>query len=60
MKEKLTNCPDGTLRSALYKALGDRIDTITVADILKEIEVLTVVNKVQQLGKIRDRVPTLD
>jgi hypothetical protein len=48
MKDQLTNCPDDSLRSALYKALGDRVDTISVADLLKEIEVLAVVNKVQQ------------
>jgi hypothetical protein len=27
---------------------GDRVDTISVADMLKEIEVLALVNKVQQ------------
>ena len=48
LKDQLTNCPDDTLRSALYKALGDRIDTIAMMDLLKEIEVLAVVNKVQQ------------
>jgi hypothetical protein len=26
LKDQLTNCPDDTLSSALYKALGDRID----------------------------------
>jgi hypothetical protein len=40
LKDQLTNCPDRTLRSALYKALGDRIDTISVTDLMKEIEVL--------------------
>jgi hypothetical protein len=44
LRDHLTNCPDDTLRSVL----GDRIDTISVADLLKEIEVLAVVNKVQQ------------
>jgi hypothetical protein len=48
LKDQLTNCPDDNLRSAVYKALGDRIDTISVTDLLKEIEVLAVVNKVQQ------------
>ena len=43
LKDQLTNCPDETLRGALYKALGDRIDTISVPDLLKEIEVLAVV-----------------
>jgi hypothetical protein len=48
LKDQLTNCPNDTLRSAVYKALGDRIDTISVTDLLKEIEVLAVINKVQQ------------
>jgi hypothetical protein len=38
LKDQLTNCPDDSLRSALYKALGDRINTISVVDLLKEIE----------------------
>jgi hypothetical protein len=29
LKDQLTNCPDNSLRSALYKSLGDRIDTIS-------------------------------
>jgi hypothetical protein len=45
LKDQLTNCPDDTLRSALYKALGDRINTISVTDLLKEIEVLVVVRQ---------------
>jgi hypothetical protein len=48
LRDQLTNCPDDTLSSVLYKALGDRIDTISVADLMKEIEVLAVLNKVQQ------------
>jgi hypothetical protein len=43
LKDQLRNWPDETLRGALYKALGDRIDTISVPDLLKEIEVLAVV-----------------
>jgi hypothetical protein len=55
LKDQLTNCPDDTLRSALYKALGDRIETISVTDLLKEIEVLAVVrqsNNVNTLAMI--------
>jgi hypothetical protein len=55
LKDQLTNCPDDTLRSAVYKALGDRIDTISVTDLLKEIEVLAVVrqsNNVNTLAMI--------
>jgi hypothetical protein len=50
-KDQLTNCPDDTLRSALYKAMGDRIDTISVTDLMQEIKVLAMmgqVNNVQQ------------
>jgi hypothetical protein len=42
LKDQLTNCPNDSLRNALYKALGDRIDTINVADLMKEIEELAV------------------
>jgi hypothetical protein len=55
MSKMATNCPDETLRSALHKALGDRIDTISVTDLLKEIEVLAVVrqsNNVNTLAMI--------
>jgi hypothetical protein len=55
MSKMATNCPDETLRSALHKALGDRIDTISVMDLLKEIEVLAVVrqsNNVNTLAMI--------
>ena len=34
------HCPDDTLINAPDKALGDRVDNISVADLLKEIEVL--------------------
>jgi hypothetical protein len=37
LRDQLTNCPDDTLRSVLHKALGDRIDTISVTDLLMEI-----------------------
>ena len=40
LKDQLTNCPNDSLINALYKALGDRIDTINVDDLMKEIEEL--------------------
>jgi hypothetical protein len=55
LKDQLTNCPDDSLRIALYKALEDRINTISVVDLLKEIEVLAVVrqsNNVNTLSMI--------
>ena len=45
LKDQLLNCPNETLGRALYKALGDRADTISVVELLKEIEVLAVVTK---------------
>jgi hypothetical protein len=55
VKDQLTNCPNDSLRNALYKALGDRIDTINVEDLMKEIEELAVVrqsNNVNTLAMI--------
>jgi hypothetical protein len=55
LKDQLTNSPDNTLRGALYKALGDRIDTISVPDLMTEIKVLAVVrqsNNVNTLAMI--------
>lgn len=55
LKDQLLHCPDGTLGNALDKSLGDRVDTITVAELLKEIEVLAVVkqsNNVNTLAMI--------
>jgi hypothetical protein len=51
LKYQLTTCLNGSLSSALYKDLGDRINTISVADMLKEIKVLAVSNTVQQDGE---------
>ena len=55
LRDQLTNCPNDSLRNALYKALGDRIDNITVTDLMKEIEELAVVrqsNNVNTLAMI--------
>ena len=55
MRGQLTNCPNDSLRNALYKALGDRIDDINVTDLMKEIEELAVVrqsNNVNTLAMI--------
>ena len=35
LRDQLTNCPNDSLRNALYKALGDSIDNITVTDLMK-------------------------
>ena len=41
LKDQLLHCPDATLSNAL----GDRVETISVADLLREIEVLAVVRQ---------------
>ena len=38
-------CPDETLKKALDRALGDRVDSISVVDLLEEIETLAVVRQ---------------
>jgi hypothetical protein len=45
LKDQLTKCPNDSLRNALYKALGDRIDSISVDNLMKEIEELAVVRQ---------------
>ena len=35
LTDQLTKCPNDSLRNALYKALGDRIDNITVTNLMK-------------------------
>ena len=55
LQDQLTNCPSDSLRNALYKALGDRIDTINMEELMKEIEELVVVrqsNNVNTLAMI--------
>jgi hypothetical protein len=58
LKDKLSNCPNNTLRSALDKSLGDIVETISVADLLREIEELAVVrqsNNVNTLAMINTK-----
>jgi hypothetical protein len=45
MESICLHCPDDTLSNALDKALSDRVDNISVADLLKETEVLAVVRQ---------------
>jgi hypothetical protein len=55
LKDQLTNCPNESLRNALYKALWVRIDSISVDNLMKEIEELAVVrqsNNVNTLAMI--------
>ena len=57
LRDQLLNCPDEALERAVYEVLGDRADTISMAELLKEIEVLAVVrqsNKAELFKTPRD------
>ena len=45
LRDQLLHYPDDALKRAMARALGDRVDTITVADLLTEIETLAVVKQ---------------
>jgi hypothetical protein len=45
LRDQLLHCPDEALKNAVNRALGDRVENITVADLLKEIETLAVVRQ---------------
>ena len=45
LRDQLLHCPDYALKRAVAMALGDRVNTITVSDLLKEIETLAVVRQ---------------
>ena len=45
LRDQLLHCPDAALKKAVDRALGDRADTINVADLLKEIETLAVIRQ---------------
>ena len=45
LRDQLQYCPDETLKKALDRALGDRVDSISVVDLLEEIETLAVVRQ---------------
>jgi hypothetical protein len=58
IKNKLPDVFASKGRGALYKALGDMIDTISVPDLMTEIEVLVMVrqsNKVNTHALISDK-----
>ena len=42
IRDQLYHCPDIKMRETLYRTLGDRVDTISVSDLLREIETLAV------------------
>ena len=45
LKDQLIHCPADDLRRALDKGLGDRVDNLSLAQLLHEIEVLAVVRQ---------------
>ena len=58
LRDQLLQCPDTDLRKAVHRALGVRVTTINVADLLKEIETLAVIkqsNHVNILAMIKSK-----
>ena len=58
LRDQLLQCPDTDLRKAVHRALGVRVTTINVADLLTEIETLAVIkqsNHVNILAMIKSK-----
>ena len=58
IRDQLLQCPDTDLKKAVNRALGNRVDTINMADLLKEIETLAVIkqsNHVNILAMIKSK-----
>ena len=45
LRDQLLQCPDADLAKAVHRALGVRVENITVADLLEEIETLAVIKQ---------------
>jgi hypothetical protein len=45
LRDQLLHCPDEALKKAVDRALGDRVENISLLDLLKEIESLAVVKQ---------------
>ena len=45
LRDQLLQCPDTELAKAVHRALGMRVENITVVDLLKEIETLAVIKQ---------------
>jgi hypothetical protein len=52
LRDQLLNCPDKALKKALDRALGDRVDSISVADLLDEIETLAAVRQSKHVNML--------
>ena len=58
LRDQLLQCPDADLAKAVHRALGMRVENITVVDLLKEIETLAVIkqsNHVNILAMMKSR-----
>ena len=58
LRDQLLQCPDTDLRKAVHRALGVRVATINMADLLTEIETLAVIkqsNHVNILAMIKSK-----
>ena len=56
IRDQLFHCPDREIMKTLERTLGDRLDTISVVDMLKEIETIAV----QKEDKISSKVGVND
>ena len=52
IRNQLYHCPDIKLRETLYRTLGDRVDTISEDDLLREIETLAVLGEDEFSSKV--------
>jgi hypothetical protein len=52
LRDQLMSCPDRILWIHMNKSLGDKADTITEADLLKEIEMLVVKRPSNQINTV--------
>ena len=58
LRDDLMHCPDAALEKAVHRALGVRVETINVEDLLREIETLAVIkqsNHVNILGLMKSK-----
>ena len=58
LRDQLLQCPDTDLKKAVHRALGVKVTTINVADLLKEMETLAVIkqsNHVNILAMIKSK-----
>ena len=52
LRDHMLHCPDEALKKALDRARGDKVDSISVADLLEEIKSLAVVRQSNQVNTL--------